>query len=122
VPWYVWLYLIYLSVLIIAAAFDDLRDHEPFLVIVIDLLEGCIYWIMIVFWHRSAAPDWLAPALAPMLLLALGWTAKRARDAWIKITRTGEDKKAVAFGFALAVASISPAYWMGVRLVLRDGA
>lgn len=124
-PWYAWLYLTVLTGIIIAAAFDDLRDADPFPVVVVDLLEGCVYWIAVVFWYRPYVPTWLAAILPLLLLGAAAWTTRRAKQVLGRLAAAEtelteqEARRAIRLAGAMGAILLAPAYIAGVRLAWR---
>jgi hypothetical protein len=124
-PWYAWVYLAGLSALIVYSAFDDLRSGDPFLVIVVDLLEGCAYWIFVVFWYRAGFPARWAAIIPVVLVGTAMWSARRARHAFRRMFTsdselTLEEKRlALHIAMAVGIIIIAPAYFAGVGLMYR---
>jgi hypothetical protein len=124
-PWYAWLYLAALSALVMWAAFDDLRHGDPFLVIIIDLLEGCAYWIFVMFSYQELLPKWSVLVVPIMLIVTAVWTVRRARHAFRRVfARPSEltpDEKRLAVRAATitGIVVIAPAYIAGARLTFR---
>lgn len=124
-PWYAWVYLFYLSALVIYAAFDDLREGDPFWVVLLDVLEGALWWVYFAFWYRDSMPVWLGRLLPIVFVADLVWHAVRARQAIRKNLRPtprftmDEMRRGVIAGGVVALISVAPAFIIGARLIWR---
>ena len=122
-PWFAWLYLVFLGALTGAAAFDDLRDHEKLWRIVVDVAAGALELAFVVAWYRGVPPLLANPIFPALFFFAVLWFAQQgvhvARHYPFEKDDPGERLEFFTVASIAVVVSVLPAFIAGGILSYR---